>query len=348
MNLDATSKCVAITVSKSCIFKTHTAYPTTTIVLTQLLDLNSALLSICFMLFLGFTDDVLEWPWRFKLFLPSVASLPLLCCYEGSTSIVVPIPLRSYLMHAGELTTFGKLLCRLVVVDENADGSIINLGTFYLAYMGLLSVFCTNAINIYAGINGLEVGQSYIIGCAVLYHNFIEIQSNGESAENHVFSAMIVVSFLGVSTALLRYNWFPASVFVGDTYCYFAGMTFAVVGILGHFSKTLLLFFIPQILNFVWSVPQLFRFVPCPKHRLPKFNAKTGLMEPSMVVISTTSGGKRKKVEMANMTLINVFLQLFGPMHEQTLCIALLAFQSFCCGLGMYIRYNLAQIVFDY
>jgi UDP-N-acetylglucosamine--dolichyl-phosphate N-acetylglucosaminephosphotransferase len=36
-------------------------------------------------------------------------------------------------------------------------------------------------------------------------------------------------------------------VFVGDTYCYFAGMSFAVVGVLGHFSKTLLLFFIPQV-----------------------------------------------------------------------------------------------------
>ena len=46
-------------------------------------------------------------------------------------------------------------------------------------------------------------------------------------------------------------------VFVGDTYCYFAGMTFAVVGILAHFSKTLLLFFIPQILNFLFSVPQV-------------------------------------------------------------------------------------------
>jgi len=51
---------------------------------SKLLDLNSALLSICFMLFLGFTDDVLEWPWRYKLFLPTVGSLPLLCCYEGS------------------------------------------------------------------------------------------------------------------------------------------------------------------------------------------------------------------------------------------------------------------------
>ena len=43
-------------------------------------------------------------------------------------------------------------------------------------------------------------------------------------------------------------------VFVGDTYCYFAGMTFAVAAILGHNTKTVLLFFIPQIVNFLYSV----------------------------------------------------------------------------------------------
>ena len=34
-------------------------------------------------------------------------------------------------------------------------------------------------------------------------------------------------------------------------------MTFAVVGILGHNAKTLLLFFIPQIINFLYSLPQV-------------------------------------------------------------------------------------------
>ena len=34
-------------------------------------------------------------------------------------------------------------------------------------------------------------------------------------------------------------------------------MTIAVAGILGHFSETLLLFLLPQILNFVYSVPQV-------------------------------------------------------------------------------------------
>lgn len=33
----------------------------------------------------------------------------------------------------------------------------------------------------------------------------------------------------------LAYDRYPSSVFVGDTYTYFAGMTMAVVGILGHF-----------------------------------------------------------------------------------------------------------------
>lgn len=176
---------------------------------SKLLDVNSALLSICFMLFLGFTDDVLDWPWRYKLILPSVASLPLLCCYNGSTSIVVPIQLRSLLWKGGSATVLGNLLNYLVVIDAQADGAVIETGYWYLLYMGMLAVFCTNAINIYAGINGLEAGQSYVIGCAVLLHNLVEIQEK-HLTPNHLFSAMVMLSFVGVTLGLLRHNWFPA------------------------------------------------------------------------------------------------------------------------------------------
>ena len=58
-------------------------------------------------------------------------------------------------------------------------------------------------------------------------------------------------------------------------------MTFAVVAILGHFSKTLLLFFIPQIFNFLYSTPQLFGMLPCPRHRLPRYDNKTDLLNMS-------------------------------------------------------------------
>lgn len=36
-------------------------------------------------------------------------------------------------------------------------------------------MFCTNAINIYAGINGIEVGQSVVIAASVIVFNVIEL-----------------------------------------------------------------------------------------------------------------------------------------------------------------------------
>ena len=55
-------------------------------------------------------------------------------------------------------------------------------------------------------------------------------------------------------TSCNHYHRYPSAVFVGDTYCYFAGMTFAVLGILGHFSKTMMLFFLPQVLGTMITV----------------------------------------------------------------------------------------------
>ncbi|KAG7203798.1 hypothetical protein KM043_013815 [Ampulex compressa] len=105
----------------------------------EFVEFLAALLSICCMLLLGFADDVLDLRWRHKLLLPTIASLPLLMVYYvnfNSTLIIVPKPLRPWF------------------------GFSLDLWIFYYIYMGMLAVFCTNAINILAGINGLEVGQS--------------------------------------------------------------------------------------------------------------------------------------------------------------------------------------------
>ena len=126
--------------------------------------------------------------------------------------------MRTLIMQDGELTLVGQLINPIIQVDLNAHGTLVDLGLLYLVYMGMLAVFCTNAINIYAGINGLEAGQSYIIGCTVLVHNLMEIRSQSLGLENHLFSAMIMLSFVGVTLALLRHNWYPASVFVGVSF----------------------------------------------------------------------------------------------------------------------------------
>ncbi len=42
--------------------------------------------------------------------------------------------------------------------------------------MSMVAVFCTNAINILAGVNGLEVGQSIVIAVSILIFNLVELQ----------------------------------------------------------------------------------------------------------------------------------------------------------------------------
>jgi len=291
---------VCATLFMICVIIQQLLYLTTSMK-AMLIEYNAAMCSVCFMIFLGFSDDVLDLPWRYKMILPTIASLPLLAAYSGGTSIVVPIPARFL---------FGKIL---------------DLGILYHVYMSMLAVFCTNAINIYAGINGLEAGQSFVIACAILTHNIVEL--SGPVAGQHLFSIVFILPFICVTLALLYYNWYPSRVFVGDTFCYFAGMTFAVTGILGHFSKTLLLFFIPQIINFVYSIPQLIGIVHCPRHRLPQLNVKTGKLEG----IKT------------NMNLVNLSLLILGPQTEAQLCKILLAFQIICCGIGFAVRYHVAS-----
>lgn len=41
--------------------------------------------------------------------------------------------------------------------------------------MGMLAVFCTNAINILAGINGIESGQALVISASIILFNLLEL-----------------------------------------------------------------------------------------------------------------------------------------------------------------------------
>jgi len=272
----------------------------------QQLEYNAALLSICFMILLGFSDDVLDLRWRYKLVLPLVASLPLVFAYGGATNIVFP-----------------KFISNIIGIKS------LELGILFKIYISLLAIFCTNSINILAGINGLEVGQSLVIAGTTILYNIIEIlNKKEEKLFENVFSLSVIIPFFFCSLAIFIFNKYPSTVFIGDTYCYFAGMTFACVGILGHFSKTLLFFFIPQILNFLYSFPQLIGIFPCPRHRLAKFDSNTKKLI-----------GKKE-----NMNLLNLFLIILGPKREQDICNIIIIFQIICNSIALFIRLSLFKI----
>jgi UDP-N-acetylglucosamine--dolichyl-phosphate N-acetylglucosaminephosphotransferase len=54
-------------------------------------------------------------------------------------------------------------------------GTYLDIGPFYYLYMVALVIFCTNAINIIAGINGVEVGQSLVISISIATFNIIQV-----------------------------------------------------------------------------------------------------------------------------------------------------------------------------
>lgn len=264
----------------------------------------------------------------------------------GVTQVVVPVLLQRYL------------------------GPIVDLGWLYYLYMAAVAVFCPNGINMLAGINGVEVAQSVVIACLLVANDTLYLAPftpyPHPATDSHLLSIYFLLPFIGVSLALLCHNWYPSKVFVGDTYCYFAGMVFAVVGILGHFSKTLLLLFIPQMFNFLYSTPQLFGIIPCPRHRLPRFNVSTGMLDASVTewaippspLVSRTldilqrlylvrlKKDKGEIVESTNLTLLNLWLIWMGPMGEDKLALSMVALQTVCGLLALFIRHQMASLVF--
>ncbi|EAU86042.2 UDP-N-acetylglucosamine-dolichyl [Coprinopsis cinerea okayama7 len=337
----------------------------------------SSIISLLIATFLGFLDDVFDIRWRHKLPIPIIASIPLLMVYyaeRGNTNIVMPIPLRPLF------------------------GTLVNLGPLYYLYMILLSTFSTNSINILAGINGSEASQALIIAISVILNDLLylpwrfgfrfplhllgnraEVEFGGVYGagmakgshilvERHLFSFYFMLPLVAVVSAFLYHNWYPARAFPGDTLCYLTGMAFAVVGIQAHFSKTLLLFFIPQVFNFVLSAPQLFGLVPCPRHRVPRFDPETNLLYPSKAqflkppsrlsaavlhILSTlglvelTVHPNGSILEVTNLTILNFFLVRLGPMNEKRLNQVLMASQTAGSVLAFVIRYGLAGLVYD-
>ncbi|KAI0844745.1 glycosyl transferase family 4-domain-containing protein [Daldinia vernicosa] len=318
---------------------------------SKLASYLSAIISLQSITLLGIGDDLFDIRWRHKFFIPAFASIPLLVIYFidfGVTSIVLPTFLQPYI---------GR--------------ELFDLGILYYGYMSAFSIFSPNSINILAGINGIEVSQSIVIALLLAFNDALYLLTPypHPATDSHLFSLYFLLPFLGVSFALLIHNWYPARVFCGDTYCYFAGMVFVVVSILGHFSKTLILLLVPQIFNFVYSTPQLFGLIPCPRHRLPHFNARTGLLEPSVTkwekdkqprliiakalrLLSQLRLLRLKEDEQglieetSNLTILNLWLVWRGPMREDRLAKEITAMQTVLGLFGLFVRHKLALLIF--
>jgi len=303
------------------------------------------------MCFLGFADNVLNLRWRHKLILPTIASLPVLLVYYiqgGSTHVLVPDFIRNKVWEKGPVFA-------------------VDFGPIFYVFLSMLSVFGTNAINILAGINGLEIGQSIILSGAMILNSLVQMNRHPNWGFETVFGLYLLLPFIACSVALWLFNKYPSRVFVGDTYCYLAGTVLAVSGILGHCSKTLLLFMFPQVVNFVYSVPQLFRIIPCPRHRMPAYVEELDKVDVSYtdwfvpshaatrIVVKVIETCRLAKVErqgesirVGNLTVINYLIWKIGkPVNEGKLTYVLLSWQIVWIMIAFLLRYKGAGLVYS-
>lgn len=99
---------------------------------------------------------------------------------------------------------------------STAIPEFLDLGLLYKGYMIALTIFCTNSINILAGVNGLEAGQTFILACAVALLNMTELAgyAGGVAAvrEGHLFSLYLMLPLAATTLALLVFNWYPSQV----------------------------------------------------------------------------------------------------------------------------------------
>lgn len=158
------------------------------------------------------------------------------------------------------------------------------IGRIYKLYMWLLAIFCTNSINIHAGLNGLEVGQTVVIASAVsdlyteilltsswtrryniwnlipcnhmlqvLIHNLMQIGASADlQKQAHTFSIYLVQPLLATSLALLAYNWYPLSFWVTVTWiCWYPVSNYFIQFITGILLQFLLVTLIHTLLEWL-------------------------------------------------------------------------------------------------
>jgi UDP-N-acetylglucosamine--dolichyl-phosphate N-acetylglucosaminephosphotransferase len=107
-----------------------------------------------------------------------------------------------------------------------------------------------NGFNMLAGYNGLEAGLGIIILSVM---GFVAWQSG--------LGWVSILAFCMVFAliAFLRYNWYPAKIFPGDTLTYSVGALIACVAILGNMERIAIILFIPYYITFILKAQSRFK-----------------------------------------------------------------------------------------
>jgi len=176
----------------------------------NLTPLLAAFATVLIIGLLGIFDDIIGWrrgirKWQHAL-IPVFAALPLMVLPQSIAVTELTIPIIGPV-------TFG-ILYPLLIVPIAITGA-------------------SNAVNMLAGFNGLEAGMGIIISFTILLIMFfLPVDHPGRLEVIILMAAMI-----GALLAFLKYNWFRAKVFGGDSLTLMIGAGIAAASIIGNIEK---------------------------------------------------------------------------------------------------------------
>ena len=104
-----------------------------------------------------------------------------------------------------------------------------NLGIWSIPATILWVVAITNAINLLDGLDGLAAGTSFIV-CIAMFSISLLNQNIG--------IALISIILAGSILGFINYNFYPASIFLGDSGAYFLGFILSVLSLQGSLKGT--------------------------------------------------------------------------------------------------------------
>lgn len=169
------------------------------------------------------------------------------------------------------------------------------LGIFYLAFVVVVIVGCSDAVNLTDGLDGLAIGLVLLVSATYMLFSYIsgnvriadylQITYVAGSGELTVFCGALV----GASMGFLWYNAYPAEVFMGDVGSLALGGSLGAVAIITKHEILLAIvggIFVIEALSVIFQVSsfklrgkRIFQMAPLHHH----FELK-GLTEPKIIV----------------------------------------------------------------
>jgi phospho-N-acetylmuramoyl-pentapeptide-transferase len=219
---------------------------------------------------------------RAKLFWQATVSVVfgLLVVNWGQLPTWVAVPLTTYKIDLGELSSVLTIGTTTIVVPW-----------LYLAFVGVMIVAMSNAVNLTDGLDGLAAGTVAIVTLVFAAIAF---------RQNTLESALLAASVAGACIGFLWYNSYPADIFMGDTGSLGLGAAIAALAVITKTELLLLIIggiyvaetlsVVLQVASFKLTGKRIFRMAPLHHHFEMKGWSETKVMVRFWIITGILAG----------------------------------------------------------